>query len=238
VAFAAICQVFCVAARAAECLPDCLCPTPKLLVTQDLAVRVEQAVLQLQYNLLSAMSLQHVEYSVLGPISWVEGDTGFVLPVDALKLREGESGATILLLLKDLLLANDTETLTLKEARFDEYPLVSIGSYWFLQSIRGIPVIDGGVGLKYDGKTNRVTSLVANFIPDRELPRTAKLTAQQAEQIAGGDILEPTYLGYYLACCEPKMRPKLVWAIYSGDERLYVDAITGAVAARINMVSY
>jgi hypothetical protein len=182
------------------------------------------------------MSLEHVEYSALGPISWLKGDTGIVLSADALQLREGESGAAILRLLESLLLANGSETLTLKEARLEHYPLVSIGSYWFLQSIRGIPVINGGVGIDYDGNTNRVTSVVANFIPDRELPRSPKLTAQQAERIAGGEILEPTYLGYYVPCCGAQ-RPRLVWAIYSGAEKVYIDAITGAVVARLNMVT-
>ena len=183
------------------------------------------------------MWMEKVEYSPLGPIKEVWGDTGLVLPPEALKLKKGDSGAVILQLIGDLLLANGDEILTVKEVNLLEGPYASIGAMSFLQSIRGIPVINGVVAFNYDGKTKRIHMLSAGFIPNRELPSKPKLSAQQAERIAGGEVVEPTYLGYLLPCCGPRL-PKLVWAIsvWTGDhEMVYLDAISGVVVGRVNM---
>jgi len=234
---AAISMTFGASARAAECLPDCPCPTPILLDSRGLPVNVDQALLQRQFEALRQMSLENVQYSPLGPVREVWGETGLVLPPAAMKLKEGDSGAVILRLLRDLLLANGDEVLTLKEVNLLEGPYASIGGMFFLQSIRGIPVINGGVAFNYDGKTKRINMLSASFIPNRELPPKPRLSAQQAERIAGGEVVEPTFLGYFLPCCGPRP-PKLVWAIgvwTSDHETVYVDAISGVVVARINM---
>ena len=181
------------------------------------------------------MSLENVEYSPLGPIKEVWSDNGLLLPPEVLKLKEGDSGAVLLNMLGDLLLANGDEVLTLKEASLFEGPGGSIGGMTFLESIRGIPVINGVVAFNYDGKTKRIHMLSAGFIPNRELPAKSRLSAQQAERIAGGEVIEPTYLGYLLPCCGPKL-PKLVWAVSvwvstsNGDHWMYyVDAISGSV---------
>lgn len=220
------------AVRAVECLPDCPCPMPILLDSRGLPVKVDQALLQRQFEVLRRMSLENVEYSPLGPITEVWGDTGLVLPPEALKLKEGDSGTAILRLLGDLLLANGDEILTLKEAQLYEGPYASIGGMSFLQSIRGIPVINGVVAFNYDGKTKRIKMLSAGFIPNRELPLEPKLTVQEAERLVPGEVMEPSYLGYYLKCCGAS-RPRLVWAVHAWSSGLgkmfYVDAITGAI---------
>jgi hypothetical protein len=228
---------FCMAARAADCTPDCPCitSTPRLLDVQELPIQVEPTALQRQYVALQAMRLENIEYSHLGPVKIIHGDTGVVLPADISNLKEGDSGAEILQLLKDILLANGDETLTV--TRHDA-PFVSTRSLRFSQSIRGIPVINSIVGVKYEDTTKRVIGVASNFIPDRGLPHTPKLSPQQAEQIAGGEIVEPTYLGYYVPCCGPRP-PKLVWAISiwisTRHEMVYVDAVTGLLLARVNM---
>lgn len=183
------------------------------------------------------MTLDNVEYSPLGSVKEVWGNTGLVLSPEALKLKKGDSGAAILRQLSDLLLANGDELLTLEEANFFEGPGGSIGGMSFRQSIRGVPVINGIVAFDYDGKTKRIYMLSTGFIPNRGLPARPKLTAKQAERIAGGVILEPTFLGYLLPCCGPKL-PTLVWAVKTstGDvEMVYVDAIGGTVVARMSM---
>ena len=230
-------MIFGTAARAAECLPDYACPTPKLLNSHELPVSVGQALLQRQFEALSRMSLENVEYSPLGPIKEVWSDSGLLLPPEVLKLKEGDSGAVLLSLLGDLLLANGDEVLTLKEKNLFEGPGGSIGGMTFLQSIRGIPVINGVVAFDYDGKTKRIHMLSAGFIPNRELPTEAELSAKQAERIAGGVVLEPTYLGYFQPCCGPRL-PKLVWAVNTSSndvEMVYVDAISGVVVMRMSM---
>ncbi len=183
------------------------------------------------------MRLENIEYSRLGPVKIIHGDTGIALPSDVSNLKVGDSAAGILQLFKDHLLANGDEILTVTRHDAVYY---STRSLRFSQSIRGIPVINSIVGIKYDDTTKRVSSFAANFIPDRGLPRTPKLSAQQAEQIAGGEIVEPTYLGYYAHCCVPTP-PELVWAINVWTirmrETIYVDAITGVVADRVQMTT-
>jgi hypothetical protein len=207
-----------------------------LHLAKGLPIKVDQAELQRQYAILRGMVLEDVQYSPLGPIAKVRGDTGLVLPEEALKLKKGDAGAVILRLLGTLLLANGDETLTLEESNLLEGAYGSHGSLWFLQSIRGIPVINGGVAVGYDGKTKRIDSITAGFIPDRELPHTPKLTAKEAEQLVSGEVTEPTYLGYYLKCCGPRP-PRLVWAVRVWSARLgemfYIDAITGVIVDRV-----
>ncbi len=127
IALIAMSMTFGTAAHALECLPDCPCPIPMLLVAEELPVRVDQAMLQRQFEALRGMKLENVEYSPLGPTTEVWGDTGLVLAPEALKLKEGDSGAVILRLLGDLLLVNGDEVLTLKERNFFEGPHASIG---------------------------------------------------------------------------------------------------------------
>jgi hypothetical protein len=207
-----------------------------LLVAEGLPVKVDQALLQRQFEALRRMSLENVEYSPLGPVKEVWGDTGLVLAPEALRLKEGDSGTVILQLLSDLLLANGNEVLTLKEANLFEGPYASIGGMSFLQSIRGIPVINGVVAFNYDGKTKRIKMLSAGFIPDRELPPKPKLSAREAERLVPGEVIEPSYLGYYVKCCGAE-RPRLVWAVHAWSEGLgkmfYVDAITGIIVDRV-----
>ena len=229
----AILTVLPVAARAAECLPDCLCTMPRLLDAQELAVAVDPAALQRQYDALRAMRLEDIQYSPHGPVQIVSGDTGVVLPAEVANLKEGDLAAGILVLFKDLLLANGNEALTV--TRHDVL-YARTRQLRFSESIVGIPVINGGVGIAYDERTKRVSSLAANFVPDRELPRTPKISAVQAERLVPGEVTDRAYLGYYLRCCG-RRRPNLVWAIGAWTEKMgemfYVDAITGVIVDRV-----
>jgi len=221
------------AARAAECVPDCPCTTPRLLDAQELAVAVDPAALQRQYDALRAMRLEDIQYSPHGPVQSVSGETGVVLPAEVSNLKQGDSAAGILVLFKDLLLANGTEALTV--TRHDVL-YAWTRQLRFSESIHGIPVINGGVGIAYDERTKRVSSLAANFIPDRELPRTPKISAAQAERLVPGEVTDRAYLGYYVRCCG-RRRPNLVWAIGAWTEKMgemfYVDAMTGVIVDRV-----
>jgi hypothetical protein len=232
---------FCMVARAADCTPDCPCitSTPRLLDVQELPIQVEPAALQRQYDALQAMRLDSIEYSHLGSVKRISGDTGVVLPSRAADLKAGDSGADLLQLFGDILLAHGTETLkvTRNDAVYHGTNSSKRGVR-LSQEIDGIPVINSFIGINYDEVMRRVSRFVASFMPDRGLLRTPKLSAQQAEQIAGGEIVEPTYLGYYVPCCGPRP-PKLVWAISiwipTRHEMVYVDAVTGLLLARVNM---
>lgn len=219
---------------------------PRLLRAQDLPIEVDPAALQRQYDALATMSLRSIEYSSQGSIQDIDGDTGVVLPSSARRLTKGDSGADVLQLFGDVLLAVGNEILELRDNTLVD---PSTRNLTFSQSIRGIPVLFGVVSIEVNDDTRRVSGLTANFIPDRNLPSKPRLTAQQAEQIvpqsleAANDarakkveIDEGTYLGYFVNPTE-SVPPRLVWVVRAtldgGDrEDFFVDADTGAIAYR------
>jgi hypothetical protein len=231
-------------ASAAASAADQSDSAPRLLKAQDLLIHVEPAALQRQYDALQAMRLDSIEYSRLGPVKRISGDTGIVLPTRATDLKAGDSGDDVLQLFRDVLLSNGTESL--KVIRHDGVgfdPNPSIRALRLSQEIRGIPVINSFIGINYDDATRRVSKFVANFIPDRGLPREAKYSAAQAEQFvtetgAAVGIMEGTHLAYYEAAAVAAP-PKLVWIVrmrFVDDMYMqwsfFVNAVTGLVVGR------
>lgn len=234
-------------ASAQDCDSDCDCPNraPKLLNADDLPIEIDQATLQRQYDALSNMSLERVEYSPSGPIEALEGDTGIVLPRDFPERNDCEPADDLLALVGTILLANGTESLTVGR---EKSAFANRRARLLLQTIRGKPVIQGLVGIEYDKSTLAVTRVVANFVPDRGLPQVAMLTAQQAEQRlpegwTPGPHIDPesneapqgAHLAYYSAARHQSAG--LVWAIPVSvggmPEWAYVNAVTGLVAGRV-----
>jgi len=219
---------------------------PRLLRSEDLPTEVKPEELQRQYDALATMSLRTIEYSSQGPIQDIDGDTGVDLPCRARVLKKGDSGADILQMYKDILLATGNESLEVRDNNFVD---ATTRNLTFSQSIRGIPVLFGVVSIEYDDVTGRVSGLAAIFLPDRNLPSSPKLSALQAEQIvpqslemakvAGAkevEITEGTYLGYFVNTTEPTP-PSLAWVVHvtlnGGDrEEFLVDAATGAILRR------
>ena len=135
--------------------------------------------------------------------------TGIVLPADIAGRKAGQSADDVLRLLADVLMASGTESLSVRENS------VAYGSDRELvleQSIRGRPVLHSVVSLGYDASTRRVTTIVAHFAPDRELPPEPHLSARQAEQQllrvltlavtrdpTGVVINDGTHLGYFMS---------------------------------------
>lgn len=220
--------------QAPECRPDCPCSIPMLFDAEALANGVSQSTLQRQYDLLRGMRLEWIEYLPQGPVSHIQGETGFVLPAEAANWKEGQEADAILPMLKDVLLANGTEQLKVREVREQGGSMRGI---LLTEHIRGIPVINGLVGVKYDTKTMRVASVVAHFVPDRDLPREPRISAAQAERAVPGEVIEPTFLGYFVKCCGPTL-PKLVWAVsvWNNDHWIhYIDATAGVEVVRRRM---
>lgn len=231
-------------ASAQDCRPDCDCsnPAPKLLHVDDLPIEVDQATLQRQYDALLGMRLVNVEYSARGPINALEGETGIVLPHDFPERKDCDPADDLLTLVGTVLLANGTESLTVGR---EKSALGNRRSRMLLQTIRGMPVIHGLVGIEYDKSTHAVTRLVANFVPDRGLPEAPRLTAEQAELglpegWTPGPHIDPesnetpqgAHLAFYAAVRD---RPaELVWAIPVSvggmPEWAYVNAVSGLVA--------
>lgn len=222
---------------------------PLLLQSRDLPVAVEAEALQQQFAALSSMPEVQVQYSVRGPVRWITGDTGVVLPGSVRQLQEGSSAKVVLDAFGAVFLATGSETLTVTQNRPLPAKQREIRAE---ESIRGIQVVNGDVVLTLDEETGRVRYLGSDFLPDRNLPKRAELSAAQAWQAivrafeASGDALPGTVreiekpkLAYFGV--EESMRPQLVWGSHiayecpSGrreDELVWIDAVDGIVAGR------
>jgi hypothetical protein len=215
---------------------------PLLLRGEDLLATVDQSTLQKQYDALLGMGLTRLEYSPRGPVTELEGDTGIVLPHDTIQRRADENASDLLPFFKDVLLANGTESLKTKRnwgVYGDERGLL------LTQNIRGIPVINSAISIAYNGSTKRVSSVSAHFVPDRNLPRSPKLTAQEAEDVirkAIGSVSQAkvhirgdAFLAYFAEFGDASP-PQLVWSmdviLPTAEDRYYVNAITGQIAGQ------
>jgi hypothetical protein len=238
----AVVSLLVLAAHSSAALPDC---APTQLNPAESPIAIDPAARQRQSDALRAMSVESVEYSLHGPIKQLRGITGIVLPANIVKRKEGKSADDILPLFADILLASGTESLIVREHR-DQFG--SERALMLTQSIRGIPVLQGVLAIGYDTATRRVTTMTANFIPDRDLPRAPRLSAKQAEQVVPKAlaiaekvdasqivVMDGTHLGYYADSYSPEPA-QLVWVVQVGGgwehEEYYVDAITGIVAYR------
>ena len=152
---------------------------PVLLQSRNLPTAVEPEALQRQFATLSSMPGVEVEYSALGAVTSISGDSGIVLPASVRKVKEGTSGEVLLNAFRLVLLATGSETLTVSENRLLPPSERQIRAD---ESIGGIPVVDGLVSLAMDEETGRVRVFVAAFLPDRDLPKKPKLSAAQAWQ--------------------------------------------------------
>lgn len=217
----------------------------------DPRVAADETALERQRHAIQAMQLENVDYSRHGPIEVIRGRTGIVLPPDIAFRHVGTPSDDILPLVADILLANGTESLEVTES---ERAYGSARNLSLSQSIRGIPVLDGLVSMEYETSTREVSVLAANFLPDRGLPRTPRLSARNAEAalrraLAIAEALEPasvrvakgTRLGYFVDHYNP-VPAQLVWAmeayVHGERELFYVDALTGLVAHRRSLVSH
>ena len=229
---------------------------PKLLSAHELEMPIEQEALQRQFDALTAMQLPKLEYAVSGPVSYLRGDTGIVLPRSVRALKPGDSAAEVFALFKDLLLAKGTEVATVEKIGDPtDVSFTLVLSF----SIRDTPVYKGSVDIEYDPATLRVSALNAGqFVTDRGLPRTPRLSAQEAERIAAQtlvmqdvafEIRPGTHLAYYIGwSAYPAQRPDgsrpppastlspgLVWMVSIVKEdstNIYVvDADSGKIVA-------
>jgi hypothetical protein len=229
--------------------------TPKLLFAHELQMPIEQAALQRQFDALRFMQLPKLEYAANGPVGLLHGDTGIVLPRSVRSLKEGDSATEVSALLKDLLLAKGTEVPKVRLHRADDLDELYVLSLDY--SIRGIPVYEGTVDIRYDPRTRRATWLIAgHFVPDRGLPREPRLSATEAETIVVAtlqrsaedavEMLPGTHLVYYVGWANypaqrpdgsrpppmPPLAPRLAWvvnALAPWKEVRVVDALSGEI---------
>jgi hypothetical protein len=224
-----------------ECAPAS--HAPRLLHAAELPGEIEPAVLQRQFDALSAMSIDNLRYSPRGPVRVVRGKTGLLVPFDIPGRQECTVADDVLALLAPLLLARGTESLSLVR-NFSVLP--GRRSLRFQESIRGIPVIPGFVAVDFDESTRAVTAVVADFVPDRGLPQEPRYSASEAgrilpEVMSAGRSYGPSsvqldgdpFLGYFAS--RQVDEPKLVWVIWASvngeSQWIYLNAMTGLVVA-------
>lgn len=139
----------------------------------DVVARQRQAV--------AAMPSVKVSYNQKGTVSTIEGVTGLAVSRRMLNARKGDSGEELLAVLKDVLAVSGAEELTvISNKKF----LGTKRTLRFSQSIAGIPVISGVVSIGVESSTGVIDAIGMQFLPDRDLPRSPKLTAQEAQERA------------------------------------------------------
>ena len=147
----------------------------------DSAAGASREQLQAQYEALRQIEELRVTYDVRGIPKHVFGRTPFAIPQD-LKSPSGRAALEdVIEQIRPILLSEGTETLTL--ARDPDVQL-HLRDLQLVETIRGIPVRDGTVGLTVDDRTGHVIMISATFLPDRGLAREPKLTADDAVRVA------------------------------------------------------
>jgi hypothetical protein len=213
---------------------------PRLLKSESLSTPFEQGVLQRQFDSLSAMQLDLLEYSPRGPVKLLRGNTGLVLPPAVRALKTGDTASSdVLAVFKDLFLAAGSESAVVRSNTAIEgaEPVLRLS-----QAIRGLPVFGGRIAIAYDATTLRVSGVSALFIPDRGLPSKPALSARQAEQrvtealnaaeeTRGVEVTirDGTHLAYFADWVHDDPAA-LVWVVTAlGTTEFLVDASTGTI---------
>lgn len=211
----------------------------------DVALSVDAETLHRQYTALSSMPSVKVAYSALGPVRSVEGATGVVLSPRARNFKNGEDASEVLEKFKDVLLAAGNETL-----RVSGIQMSATGRHRYVttdQFINGIPVLYGGVSLRFEEGSGLVDSLGASFLPDRGLPRQPKISeadaAKRVEQLLvergiakPGSVKTSKPSLAYTGTHPDSTRGHLVWAVPASftpagggatDGMFWIDAVDG-----------
>ncbi len=148
-------------------------------VLMDSAAGASREQLEAQYETLRQIDDLRVTYDARGLPRTLYGRTSLAIPTDI----HGSAGRAALeqalALVRTILLAEETETLTLArepDARENDV----LRSIQFKQSIRGIPVRDAHLTLTVDNRTGKVAMISAAFLPDRDLPSEPRVTASEA----------------------------------------------------------
>jgi hypothetical protein len=139
----------------------------------EMAERQRQAIV--------SMPSARVTYHQGGTVRSIRGETGIRISSAARALRKGESGKDVLAALRNVILVSGQEELTLvtNTSSFETQRALTLS-----QSIAGIPVISGSVGVVVESSSGLVVVLNSSFLPDRNLPRTPKLTRDEAKEAA------------------------------------------------------
>jgi hypothetical protein len=237
-------RVFATTLFACSLIAEVRAEAPRLIRSQEVAILLDQPILQEQYDVLSKMSSVDVTYDRLGLLYRLEGFTGIVFSDAFRRLQLGEAAPEALEKLGSILLATGTETFVVRRNDVPEpYRRIVLE-----QSIRGIPVLGGLSDIDLDETSGMLRIMHSRFVPDRGLRTGPRLTGQKAyertvEYLESAGWAEPKSVQLqrdptlaYFAGMDELQRPSLIWVVLveylkpieGSDERYaWIDAIDG-----------
>jgi hypothetical protein len=121
----------------------------------------------------------------------------------------------------------------------------SVAHLTFTQTIRGLPVINGGGGIAIDTTTGEVIEAGFTFVPDRGLPAKPKISAEAALRIAAEAVESPTQaakgtvatqlpqLKYYRSHRKRETAP-LVWEVHTSYQPRGADPNLGSTIVLVD----
>jgi hypothetical protein len=219
---------------------------PRRLAASELKVSVPQTALDEQFQALAAMPFVEVEYSRLGNISRLKGQTHLLVSGQGRSVQFDQSADEIFQKLRTLLVARGTEKLIVRSSL--EYADGTLLSVKLGQTIRDVPVEGAFIELAIDTATGEIVEGSFQFVPDQGLPTDPKLAAQEAFRAAtealeaSGKAAKGTVtqghapvLKYYCPFRRADV-PRLTWEVYAaypspaddeGSVIVVIDAVTG-----------
>jgi hypothetical protein len=220
---------------------------PRRVSASELKIPVPQAALDQQFRALKAMPSIEVEYSRLGSISRLQGQTHLFISATGRSKSFDQSADEIIQKLRPVLLARGTEKLITRSSY--EHPDGRLLSLKLGQTIRGLPVEGTDVQLEIDTATGEIVSGSFVFVPDHGLPTEPRIGAQEAFRVAT-EAVEETHKAAKGAVTQPHAPvlkyqrpyrsgdvPRMIWEVYAaypaqggvdgGTVIVVIDAVTG-----------
>lgn len=153
-------------------------------------------VLDQQYKFLQQMPSVSVEYAENGSVRRLTGSLNVFIESGLGAFQLDQSAPAVIEKLGPALLAAGTEELRVRRIHsansqsFMPELQQTEGTVRFRQYIRGHEVLLGWVNISIDEATGEITSLAANFLPDRGLPQEPKLNSGKARQMLESRLRE------------------------------------------------
>jgi hypothetical protein len=219
---------------------------PRRVSASELKIPVPQAALDQQFQALKAMPSIEVEYSRLGNISRLQGQTHLFISATGRSVAFDQPADEIIQKLRTVLVARGTEKLITRSSY--QHPDGKLLSLKLGQTIRGLSVEGTHVQLEIDTETGEIVSGSFLFVPDHGLPtepliaaeeafRVATEAVQETHKAAKGTVTQPR--APVLKYQRPYRRgdvPRMIWEVYAaypaqgvdgGTVIVVIDAVTG-----------
>ena len=161
-------------------------PHPGAPILLDSAGSASEEQLAAQYQRLLGIESAKVWYDGRGVAHFVSGRTRQFLPGNPESAEGREQLENLIAWLRPLLLSEGTEALRFE--RLNESK--NTRTIFLVESIRGIPVHGARIALISRANSGEITTINGSFLPDRDLPRESRVSADEALRIAHQWLLE------------------------------------------------